>query len=383
VPSLFVSKQEDWLTIAQLGGPVVDPMILRCGELFLQGATGVRDANAAWDLLTRNIHALGTFFDRLILDERIPVFNYADTFDHGHNFDQRTLGQVNVSDEVLVDVKVDYAQYMEVKSAAMEELRALYDGGQARVDPNDAYSILGELSSSGYAWYPQLDGLTLANPHEERLAAYILGGLIFGSYAQLAGTDHFMQPKRSRLFLAISLQQKSDRALEERLFKSLGELAGWAVADIPYTPTFFPMLLAESDGPRAVLTNALELRRSGEVRDYRQWLRDALQDFSTNGRIGHARELEVSKIADAIRKKLKGGHALPEVKLTVAEALAAKPPSVDLTAPAKALWGWFVDQLPRRRHRKLLTRAILAHHDYVELDRRVNTVFQGPGFGSA
>ena len=71
-----VEKPNDWLAIAKLGGPVVDPMILRCGELFLRGAAGARDAGEAWDLITKNIHALGTFFDRIILDERIPVFNY-------------------------------------------------------------------------------------------------------------------------------------------------------------------------------------------------------------------------------------------------------------------------------------------------------------------
>ena len=59
--------------------------------------------------MTRNIHALGTFFDRLILDESIPVFNYADTFDRDQNFGERTLSQVNVNEEILVDVDVRFA----------------------------------------------------------------------------------------------------------------------------------------------------------------------------------------------------------------------------------------------------------------------------------
>src|ERR1700691_5809707 len=100
MPKITVSKPEDWLSIAALGGPVVDPLILRCGDLFLRGAGGVADVNGAWDFLTRNIHALSAFFDRLVIEERIPVFDYADTFDHGMKFEDRTLTQVNAAEEI-------------------------------------------------------------------------------------------------------------------------------------------------------------------------------------------------------------------------------------------------------------------------------------------
>lgn len=377
-----VEKPDDWLAIAKLGGPVVDPMILRCGELFLRGAAGVRDAHAAWDLMTKNIHALGTFFDRLILDERIPVFNYADTFDVDQNFNQRTLSQVNGNEEILIDVDVRYEAYQEVKSAALSELKKLYNLGSAGVDTQEAYNVLGELTASGYAWYPQLHDLELHDNNEKRLAAFILGGLIFGAYAQLAGTDHLMQPKRSRLFLAISLKQKTSRAAEQYLFENLGELVGRPTADIPYTPTFFPLLLLRSAGPAELLTNALDLRNSGEARDYRAWLYEALTDFNTNGRIPITRAREVAKIASAIQRKLEG-FPVPkiEIKMTVADVTAVKPPGIgiDLTAPAKAAWGWLVEKLPSRRHRKLLTRAIIADREYVELDRRVQKVWSGLG----
>lgn len=62
---------------------VVDPMVVRCGEFFLKGAAGVPDAHQAWDLLSRNVHSLGMFFDAIVLQERIPVFNYGDTYDMG------------------------------------------------------------------------------------------------------------------------------------------------------------------------------------------------------------------------------------------------------------------------------------------------------------
>ena len=138
-----VETPDDWLAIAKLGGPVVDPMILRCSELFLRGADGARDAGAVWDLMTKNIHALGTFIDRLILDERIPVFNYADTFDTDQNFNKKALSQVNVNEEILVDVDVQYGAYQEVKSAALAELKRLYDADEAGIDSEAAHDMLG------------------------------------------------------------------------------------------------------------------------------------------------------------------------------------------------------------------------------------------------
>jgi len=377
---VIIQGPEDWPQISRIGGPVIDPMIFRCGDLFLKGAPGVEDSNAAWDLLTRNLHALGVFFDRLILDEKIPVFNYADTFDIGQNFNERALTRINAHEEILVDVDVQYQAYWGVKDAALTELKKLYQGAGTGVDAQQASSIIGELAGSGYAWYPDLGGLQLPNESEERLAAYILGGLIFGTYAQLAGTDHLMQPKRSRLFLAISLKQDTSRTAEQVLFEKLGELVAAPTAEIPYTPTFFPMLLHESDSPTSLLENALRLRKSGEVRDYRAWLKEALDDFNRNGHISLARAREVETIAASIRRKIDG---LPfpkvEIKTTAVDIAALKLPgiSIDLTSPAKAAWGWTIEQLPGRRHRKLLTRAILADHEYIALDRRVQTVWGG------
>ena len=379
---LNVEHAKDWEAIAGIGGPVVDPIIVRCGELFLRGAEGASNPADAWDLLTRNVHAIGTFFDRLIIEDQIPVFNYADTFDIGQNFNRGTLGRVNDTEEVLVDVNVRYGAYQEVKSAALQELKKLYAGNSQGVEAKDAENILGELTASGYAWYPQLGDLALRDEREQRLAAFILGGLIFGAYAQRAGTDHLMQPKRSRLFLAISLGERPNHSTEEYLFENLGKLTGRPTADVPYTPTFFPLLLQMSDGPGALLKNTLKMRKSSEARDYRAWLGEALEDFSLNGRISTARVKEVEKIATAVRRKLDGVPApTVEIKTTVADVVGAKLPGVgvNLTPVAKAAWGWVVDQLPGNRHRKLLTRAIVSDGEYRQLDRRVQTVWQGDG----
>lgn len=379
--ALVVENAKDWEAIAAIGGPVVDPMILRCGEIFLRGASEAQDPAGAWDLLSKNIHALSAFFDRIVLDKKIPVFNYADTFDLDQNFNQRVLARVNAEEEILVDVDVRWAAYQTVKAAAESELLSLYTSGVAGIKAQEAANILGELAQSGYAWYPRMDSLQLPNENEKRIAGYILGGLIFGGYAQLAGANHLMQPKRSRLFLALSLKERTDRSAEEFLFGKLGELTGRPVADIPYTPTFFPLLLAESSGPAELLKNALKMRKSKEVTDYRAWLRNAIKDFRQNGRISTERTREVERIKSAVQQKL-AGMPLPRIdlKTTLAEVAAFKPPigGVDLGPPAKAAWGWLINQLPGRRHRKLLTRAVIADREFVNLNVRISTVWKGP-----
>lgn len=386
---LLVEKREDWQSIAAIGGPVVDPMILRCGEVFLRGSANSYDQKSAWDLLNKNIHALGTFFDRLILAKQIPVFDYSTTFDVDMPFERRTLAAINENEEVLVNVSVGHEAYKDVKDAALAELTTFYKGGvpgvsgqQAREVLTDLTSIVGELTSSGYAWYPNLGDLSFDSPDEQRLAAYILGGLIFGGYAQLAGTDHLMQPKRSRLFLALTLKQDTARGAEDYLFTKLGELSGRPTADIPYTPTFFPLLLSESNTPAELLTNAMKYRKSPEVCDYRAWLGETLDDFKLNGHIATERVREVKRIEDTIRGKL-AGIPFPkvEIKTTVADVTGLKPPGVgiDLTAPAKAAWGWMISQLPGKRHRKLLTRAIIADREYIDLNIRISRVWSGGG----
>jgi hypothetical protein len=49
------------------------------------------------------------FFDRLVLDERLPVFNYGDTFDHKLDFEQRAFNRINDHDDGgLLDVDVRF-----------------------------------------------------------------------------------------------------------------------------------------------------------------------------------------------------------------------------------------------------------------------------------
>ena len=374
---MTVQHQTDWPSVAALGGSVMDPMIVRCGELFLRGAAGARAPQAAWDLLSRNIMAIGTFLDRIILEPRLPIFNYADTFDHGQNFDQRAFARVNASEEVLVDVSVAYNQYQAVKSAALAEVLKLYASGHTSAEEEAARSRIDmELVAAGYAWYPDLGPLaTPLSDDQRRLASFLLGGMVFGGYAQLMGAAHFMQPKRSRLFLALSLGMSAEHTAEEHLFRALASTLDLPSAEVPFVPSFFPLLLHESSGPAELLDRAIAMRSAPEVVDYRAWLTAALADFSANGRIGLTYQRDVATIATRIRRRLDGAP-WPDAQPSVTAV------NVDLTKPMKAAWGWVVERLPGTRHHKLLSRALLTHASYVELDRRVKTVWSGTGIAS-
>ena len=130
-------------------------MVLRCGEFFLKGAAGVLDAQQVWDLLSRNVHSIGMFFDAIILQDRIPVFNYGDTFDSGLNFEGRTLSAVNRNGPVLEQVDVQYQPYMQVKSSVLATLAELYSG-PPRIQPEMVNDIILELAAAEYRWQPTM-----------------------------------------------------------------------------------------------------------------------------------------------------------------------------------------------------------------------------------
>jgi hypothetical protein len=377
-----VESTEDWQKVSQIGGPVVDPMILRCGEVFLLGPNATANESDEWALLDINLHALGTFFDRIVLDEHIPVFDYTASFQVNPNFNKSALSEVNDRGEVLVEVNVSDCAYIKVKSLAEEKLIQLYAKGEYGIAAGEANSILGELSTAGYTWYPYIPDIPFYSDAERQLGGYILAGLIFGGYAQLAGADHLMQPKRSRLFLATPLRAYGPRSEEDHLFDTLNQLPALKTAEIPFTPTFFPMLLHQSSNPRQLLAVALQLRNTSEVREYREWLQNVLDDFGSNGRISVKVTQEVNAILQAVRRRSEA-FKFPniEFKTTVSGLVgtAEAELSVDLAELAASAWGWFVEQLPGRRYRKLLSRAIVLENEYVDLRRRAETVWRSQG----
>jgi hypothetical protein len=265
-----------------------------------------------------------------------------------------------------------------VKDAAIAELRKLYEGPPL-IDKALATEIITELAQAEYQWQPRLGELeTSLSDDEKMLARFFLGGLIFSGYAQLLGGEHVIQPKRSRLLLAAALHAPGGHRFEEELFAELRRRARASVTDLPWRPTFFPYLLSIADTPAAVIIEALKLRASPEVADYREWLRAAMRQWKDHGRLDVPMK-DVKAIATAIDRRTGAVPSMPklEVKVTVADVAALKPPgSVDFTPTLSALWGWSLSQLPGRRYQKLLTRAVAADHAYAEFSNRVSTVWK-------
>lgn len=374
---ISIKENSDWNKLTAQGlETVVDPLVFRCGELFLKGAK-TADADKAWELLNLNLHAVGMFFDALILKEKLPVFNYADTFDSQLDFDRRVLTQINDYDEVLYDIDVGWTAYTNVKNAALIEMEKVFTGEQ-KIPTQMSEQIFRELSAAEYKWTLGLDGAKVSLPtyQEKQLADYILGGLIFGGYAQQMEGEHLIQPKRSRLFLAISLQSPSaGYEVEKELFDDLKKRANTPTEDLPWMPTFFPYLLEKAETPDELLKEVVKLRRSSEVKDYRQWLGEVTTDWKKNGKISIEKRKDVKAITESVDRRLGIIPSSPkfEIKLTMALAI---PGELNVTPVAERLWGWILNSLPGRSYRKLLTRAIVADHEYVKLENRIKTVWQ-------
>src|SRR5262245_20517801 len=76
---------ESWDAYAKRFGFVPDPMIIRAGEIFINGRTvssqlGRIDFDV-WHALEQNIAGILDFFDMIVTRDQIPLINYRNTFD--------------------------------------------------------------------------------------------------------------------------------------------------------------------------------------------------------------------------------------------------------------------------------------------------------------
>ena len=77
---IHVESSDDWSKLRELQATdVLDPTIIRVGQLFLQGASAAPDGT--WPTLLANLRSLAAFVDALILSERVPVFDFGPTWD--------------------------------------------------------------------------------------------------------------------------------------------------------------------------------------------------------------------------------------------------------------------------------------------------------------
>ena len=185
---------------------VPDPMVLRAADLFIGGKNFVPkiysdiglDGGAkitkdrVWATIDKNIDGLIAFFHLLMTRERVPLIDYNFTFD-AQNFE--ALGDIAVPLHPPWDI---YEQFQKDAQRRIAEI----DLG--RLPERMVKDIAGELVSTGYGWLPDA-GLDELADAQRTAAAFLMGGLIFGSYAAAICGDHLLQTKRARLFMELTI----------------------------------------------------------------------------------------------------------------------------------------------------------------------------------
>lgn len=260
---LYIYGQGAWDDLVTRGlDLIVDPMVLRTGQFFLEGApSDVTAADRKWSVIEQDLGALAAFFDLLVLRQRFPAFNYEDTFDPGPNVGDPLGDLVNSEgDKVLFHIDVEYHMYRQAKAAALDELQGAIARGGVMTEAV-ANEILRTLESTRYEWAPSLEQLEdrLLDAREQRIARFLLGQLVFAGYAQQTGAPHVLSPGRSRLATAVGMgARKADARDEGALYDELGRRSrsidgGWRVRELPWTPTFLPYLVSQTGSSQSTV----------------------------------------------------------------------------------------------------------------------------------
>jgi hypothetical protein len=382
-PDLRIRTSADWdkFTNFNPGGgldSIVDPMIYRTADVFLRGQRGVSETlestEQVWKSIKRNVDSLMIFFDLLILSKSLPIIDYGITFEQtvGVNSDD-IIKKCNQHEKLLISVHVSDDASKECRDAAFETLK-----NRPLVPKTLADELREEMKALEYKWTPNLYPLGFIPDDDLPVTRFLYGAALFGAFAQMAGVGHVFQPKRSRAFLAASLHADADLAQdEERLYRKLAEIMGKRLdstdcsAELAGLPPFLPYLLSKEPKCSAdLLAEALTLRKTGMIGDYRDWRSGLIRDWREKGVIRAQYRKELAIIATKVNKEL-STPAASNVELKV--SMTGLGPSWKV--PVDQIWGWICSQLPGRRYMKILTRLALAQAEYEDYSKHIRTVW--------
>jgi hypothetical protein len=383
---------------------IPDPMVMRIADLFIGGksfAINSRlDPDKVWKVIEENLDSLLAFFHILMTRDRIPLIDYEYTFSIT-NF--CALGDIALT--------LHPPNYRDLKERAKLKLSTI-DLNRIPAERREqlAAQRKGELEAIGYEWFP--------NPGEQfiggdrLLATHLLGGLIFGGYAQISGSDHVLQDARNQLLL--ELTQPEEEALwgaqqEAKLFSRLNATIArdprLSSSDVQLPPTVLPFLLSQHPAsPRHLLDNALALREmDSDFVAYRRWHHE-IRSAWANGTHDDKREKDVVTVTKELTKRYPLGKdpfdtpAVWSREIGIKAILGAETGvntgiehGIDegekLTAGAKAnakaeiefdlgkvrasfpdwIRNWLIEGIQFRSHRKVLLRLSLAQRHYDNL----------------
>ena len=388
-----------WSAYGAQIGFVPDPMILRTGEVFLNGARGTHALQRAdfnvWRALRENIGGLLDFFDMVATRDTIPLINYGDTFDR--------MKIVAPLDQMLPDrmrkVEIDYTVYNAVKKGALLKLAELDLAKLAQFG-----GISRELDALRYEWEPALS-VPDADPATDaarekfskiddttRLAAqFLLGGFIFSGFAQASQSTHYIQPKRARFFLGLTAAPDQAGMFsaydEDAIFAAAaaglrGTNAEMASGDP--VPPVLPYLLAQGEpaNARELLDRTLAFRDSKEGKLYRTVVdeirADGVKARRTEDAVKRERERALAFLAPSSKLDADRSRSL-ELKLS-AETVGipfvkgSAETSVNIGIPTW-LRLWWNDMVPFGGMRKTMRRMWMAAESYQDLSGKLQRVW--------
>jgi hypothetical protein len=388
-----------WSDYGSQIGFVPDPMVLRTGQIFLNGLSGAVDlANkdtVVWNVLSENLTGLLDFFDILVTRDTIPLINYYETF---NSLTNAPLEQILPN--FVRPVFIHHQVYDDVKKGA---LTALDQVDMARLE-RFGQDIIQEMDAFRYEWEPDFgvrgddhelkaisDKFRAAKPATQRTAQFLLGSFIFGGYAQASNSTHYVQSKRSRFFLglvtppagSVGFSNTDEDAIFEAGEAKLKE-AQVAIRRIQPIPPVLPYLLAKGDprNVRELLDRALEFRGSAEGRIYRK----VVEDIRADGQQARDAELAVkqerenaiaflapdSKLAEERSQSLEINLSAKTVGIPLVEAKAEVPLRLKISPRLRLWWN---DHIPFGGMRKVLRRMWLANESYRNISDKLRQVW--------
>ena len=386
---------------------VPDPMVMRIADLFIGGKSFAKTSGLkpekVWAAIANNADSLFTFFHLLMTRDRIPLIDYEFTFITS-NFDSQLKG---------LAVAIHPGIYRSLKERATNQLEETLD--LARIPAQRRAEIASEsaveLEAVGYDWFPDAGDKF---KDDRVFGSMLLGGLIFGGYAQMTGSDHVLQPSREALL--IEAMQPEDAPLwgagqEAKLFARLNAIVAkdprLSSASRELPPTVLPYLVDQRPtSSKDLLDKALALRDSdGDFKAYREWHRKLRAAW----KMGTHSEADEKAVIDVTRELIRrfppgkdpvdapglwsreiGLKANAEIGATVEAGVEGElAGGAKFTAALKAgpraaleadfgkvtvsfpdgIRNWLVENVRFRNHRKVLLRMALAKNrsDYALL----------------
>jgi hypothetical protein len=290
-----------------------------------------------------------------------------------------------------VPVTIDHGPYDIVKQGAFNALMRIE---LARIQ---AFGFeLRELNALRYDWKPKLQdyqGEESWLSHAEQLdgsthlaAQFLLGGFIFSGFAQASGTEHYIQPKRSRFFLSLTAVPKVygqiSHEVEEPIFQeAIESLNGTAatVHKLGGLPPVLPYLIAKA-APTAtaadILKLALEFPATSDGRRYCAAAAELRKDGVLAQR---AKNAALVARAEAI-KMLKPFSQLAEQDggFQVEVSVGMEGPKVKLSRELHLpawLRLWWNDHTPFGGIRKTFRRMWMAAESYENLEKQIRDIW--------